>query len=131
MYVTAIFAAILALIFIRLSFNVIEPRHLLRVSWRRAIHAHRNFVEYVPMSLLLMGTLEFNGAPTLWVATLGMLLLLSRYFHSKGMHSGDSDFQNIVMGMKFTLFGLALLALSNVVWIAYIFIASAKFAAIH
>lgn len=131
MYVTAIFAAILALIFIRLSFNVIEPRHLLRVSWRRAIHAHQNFVEYVPMSLLLMGTLEFNGAPTLWVATLGMLLLLSRYFHSKGMHSGDSDFQNRVMGMKFTLFGLALLALSNVVWIAYVFIASAKFAAIH
>jgi uncharacterized protein len=131
MYVTAIFAAILALIFIRLSFNVIEPRHLLRVSLRRAIHAHRNFVEYVPMSLLLMGTLEFNGAPTLWVATLGVLLLLSRYFHSKGMNSGDSDFQNRVMGMKFTLFGLALLALSNVVWIAYVFIASAKFAAIH
>jgi uncharacterized membrane protein YecN with MAPEG domain len=83
------------------------------------------------MSLLLMGTLEFNGAPTLWVATLGVLLLLSRYFHSKGMNSGDSDFQNRVMGMKFTLFGLALLALSNVVWIAYVFIASAKFAAIH
>jgi uncharacterized membrane protein YecN with MAPEG domain len=83
------------------------------------------------MSLMLMGTLEFSGAPTLWLATLGVLLLLSIYFHSKGMNGGASDFQNRVMGMKFTLFGLALLALSNVVWIAYVFIASAKFAAIH
>lgn len=139
MYVTASFAAILTFIFIRLSFNVIELRKLHRAPLKvgdieplkRAIRAHGNFVEYVPLSLILLGVLELNGAPAIWVATLGAFLLLGRHFYAKGMNSDGVNSQNRVIGMKFTLVGLALLAFSNVMWLAYVLVASAKFAAIH
>lgn len=139
MYITASFAAILTFFFIRLSFKVIELRKLHRTPLggedieplKRAIRAHGNFVEYVPLSLILMGVLELNGAPTIWISLLGTFLLLGRHFHAKGMISDGVNFQNRVIGMKFTLVGLALLALSNVMWLAYVFVASVKFAAIH
>jgi len=139
MYVTAIFSAVFAFIFLKLSFNVIELRKLHKVPFGHAdvdllegaIRAHANFSEYVPMGLILMGTLEFNGAPSFGVAVLGAFLVLGRYFHAKSMKRDGLDFEHRVTGMKFTLVGMALLALSNVVWIAYVFVASAKFASIH
>jgi uncharacterized membrane protein YecN with MAPEG domain len=139
MYVTAIFSTILAFIFIRLTFHVIELRKLHKVAFghggvdslEKAIRAHGNFSEYVPISLILMGTLEFNGAPSFWIVILGAFFVLGRYFHARGMNHDGPDFENRVTGMKFTLVTVALLALSNVIWIAYVLLAAAKFAAMH
>jgi uncharacterized membrane protein YecN with MAPEG domain len=134
-YVTAICSAILALMFIKLSFNVIELRRMHKVPFGvggidaldRAIRAHANFAEYIPVGLILMATLELNGAPWIWVAVLGSCLVLGRHFHAKGIRQDEPDFESRVTGMKFTLVAIALLAVSNLVWVAYSLIVSARF----
>jgi uncharacterized membrane protein YecN with MAPEG domain len=82
---TAVFASILALMFIKLSLGVIALRRKNKVSLGaggvdaldRAIRAHGNFAEYVPLGLCLIGALELNGAPLEIVGALGLLLFSS------------------------------------------------------
>jgi uncharacterized membrane protein YecN with MAPEG domain len=129
---TAVFASLLALMFIKLSFNVIGFRRKNKISLgaggvddlERAIRAHGNFAEYVPLGLLLMGALELNGAPAVLVALLGTLLVLGRYFHAKGIHQPPPEFSNRVRGMKLTFAALGLSALANLAWVGYRLIAS-------
>jgi uncharacterized membrane protein YecN with MAPEG domain len=124
---TAFFASILALMFIKLSFNVIGFRRKNKVSLgaggvdelERAIRAHGNFAEYVPLGLFLIGALELNGAPWGLVAVLGALLVAGRYFHAKGINEPPPNFTQRVRGMKLTFAALALSAIVNVAWVVY------------
>ncbi len=124
---TAVFASILALMFIKLSFNVIGFRRKNKVSLgaggvdelERAIRAHGNFSEYVPLGLFLIGALELNGAPWGLVAVLGALLVAGRYFHAKGINEPPPNFTQRVRGMKLTFAALALSAIVNVAWVVY------------
>ena len=137
LYVTAVFSGVLTLMFIKRAFHVIELRKVNKLSLgdggvdelMRSIRAHGNFSEYVPIGLIMMATLELNGAAWSWVAFLGGFLILGCHFHAKGMLGGDAAFEKRVIGMKFTLLGLALLALANIVWVSYLMIASIRFAA--
>jgi uncharacterized protein len=125
---TAVFAAILALMFIKLSLNVIGFRRKNKVALgaggvdelERAIRAHGNFAEYVPLGLFLMGALELNDAPLALVALLGGLLVLGRYFHAKGINEPPPEFTYRVRGMKLTFAALGLSALANIAWVAYL-----------
>ena len=129
--ITAVFASLLTLMFIRLSFNVIQLRTKNKISLGsggidaldRAIRAHGNFAEYVPLGLVLMGALELNGAPSGLVAVLGTLLILGRYFHAKGIQEQAPDFKNRVRGMKLTFAALGLLAVFNIGWVGFKLIA--------
>ncbi|BDU57132.1 membrane protein [Limnohabitans sp. MORI2] len=129
---TAVFASILALMFIKLSFNVIRFRRKNKVSLgaggvdelERAMRAHGNFAEYVPLGLFLMGALELNGAPLTLVALLGGLLVLGRYFHAKGINEPPPEFTNRVRGMKLTFAALGLSASANLAWVGYLVVTS-------
>jgi uncharacterized membrane protein YecN with MAPEG domain len=129
---TAVFASILALMFIKLSFDVIGFRRKNKVSLgsggvdelERAIRAHGNFAEYVPFGLLLIGALELNGAPFELVAPLGVLLVVGRYFHAKGINEPSPTFTNRVRGMKLTFAALGLSAIANAAWVGYLLISS-------
>jgi uncharacterized membrane protein YecN with MAPEG domain len=137
--VTAVFSGLLSLFFIKISFKVIQLRKLHNISLgsvandelERAIRARANFLEYVPLSLLLMVSLELNDAPLVLVMMLGMFLFLGSYLHAKYMNQAEALFAERVKGMQFTFFALALLALSNIIWVAYGFVASVQFASIH
>jgi len=130
--VTAIFASILALMFIKLSFDVIRFRRKNKVALgggsveelERAIRAHGNFAEYVPLGLFLIGALELNEAPLELVAPLGVLLIAGRYFHAKGINQPPPDFTNRVRGMKLTFAALGMSALANIAWVAYLLFSS-------
>lgn len=130
--VTAVFASLLALMFIKLSFDVIRFRRKNKISLgaggieelERAIRAHGNFAEYVPFGLFLIAALELNGAPLELVAPLGALLVVGRYFHAKGITEPPPHFTNRVRGMKLTFAALGLAAIANVVWVGYLFISS-------
>jgi len=123
--VTALAASILALIFIRLSFAVITFRKRHRVSLgsgghddlERAIRAQGNFAEYVPLSLLLLACLEWNGAPRWLVAIPAVAVIVGRLFHAKGMHDKPPGFRRRVLGMQLTLTALLALAGLNLGWI--------------
>jgi hypothetical protein len=91
--VTALYAALLGLLLIYLSARVSQHRRRARVSLglgediglERAARAHGNFIEYVPIGLILMALLEPEMA-SLWVMhLLGAMLLAGRLLHAFGM----------------------------------------------
>ncbi len=46
---------------------------------------HMNFVENVPIALILMALVEINGAPSMWIHFLGLPLLAARIVHPFGI----------------------------------------------
>lgn len=123
--VTTLTACILTALFIHLSFAVIRLRRHHRVGLgsggvdelERAIRAQGNFVEYVPIALILLACLELNGAP-LWVtAILGIALVTGRVIHAKGINQPPPHFTNRIIGMRFTITTLIMLVVFNLVWL--------------
>ena len=87
--VTPLYAGLLALWFIVLSARVISLRRSARVSLgdgghpmlTRAIRAHANFAEYVPLALLLLVILEMSRFSIYLIHVLGVVLLIGRLMH--------------------------------------------------
>jgi uncharacterized membrane protein YecN with MAPEG domain len=125
--VTSIIAAVLTIIFIKLSMAVIGLRRKNKVGLgsgghddlERAIRAQGNFAEYVPFGILLIACLELNGAPWWLVAVPGLTLIIGRLFHAKGMNEPPPNFSNRVTGMKFTFNTLITLVILNFGWSLY------------
>jgi uncharacterized membrane protein YecN with MAPEG domain len=125
MIITSVAASILALIFVKLSMNVIALRRQNRVglgfggveALERAIRAHGNFAEYVPLALILVATLEYNGAPRWLVAIPALMLIVGRVLHARGMQTPPPEFTQRVRGMMLTFASLVTLAVVYIVWI--------------
>ncbi len=121
---TSIIAAILTIIFVKLSFAVIGLRRKNKVGLgsggyddlERAIRAQGNFAEYVPSGLILIACLELNGAPWWLVILPGIALIIGRLIHAKGINEPPPNFSSRVLGMKFTFGTLITLAILNVGW---------------
>ena len=124
---TSIIAAILTIIFVKLSFAVICLRRKNKVGLgsggyddlERAIRAQGNFAEYVPIGLILIACLELNGAPWWLVILPGIALIIGRLIHAKGINEPPPNFSSRVLGMKFTFGTLITLAILNVGWPLY------------
>tara|TARA_B110000211_G_C13993839_1_gene515267 strand:- start:227 stop:634 length:408 start_codon:yes stop_codon:yes gene_type:complete len=56
-------------------------------SLKRRIRAFGNFIEYVPMCLIMLALIEFNGASEKLLWGLGVFLIIGRISHSVGMLS--------------------------------------------
>lgn len=90
---TALFAAILALVYAGLSFWVVAGRLSGDVlhgdggdkQLMKRIRSHGNFIEYVPLTLILIGLLEASGSSGALVKTLLVILLVARLLHPVGM----------------------------------------------
>ena len=125
--ITSIIAALLTIIFIKLSFAVIGLRRKNKVGLgsgghedlERAIRAQGNFAEYVPFGLILIACLELNGAPAWLVLIPGIALIIGRLIHAKGINTPPPDFSKRVLGMKFTFYTLITLVALNVAWTLY------------
>jgi len=93
MFVTPLYAAVFALLYVMLAINVIRFRLSEKVSFgdggnselKKAIRIHANFSENVPLALLLMWFLESMTFDTPMVFWLGAILLLARVSHVVGM----------------------------------------------
>lgn len=128
--VTSIFASTLTAIYIKLALNVISLRRKNQVSLgdggvddlEKAIRAHGNFSEYVPISLILMGCLELNQAPWWLVSIFGLSLTIGRLLHFLGMKDLPPDFSKRILGMQLTLNTLIALAVLNLGWVAFKFL---------
>ena len=128
---TSIIAAILTIIFVKLSFAVIGLRRKNKVGLgsggyddlERAIRAQGNFAEYVPIGLILIACLELNGAPWWLVILPGIALIIGRLIHAKGINEPPPNFSSRVLGMKFTFGTFITLAILNVGWSLYSLVA--------
>ena len=125
--VTSIIAAVLTIIFIKLSFAVIGLRRKNQVGigngghedLERAIRAQGNFAEYVPFGIILIACLELNGAPWWLVAIPGITLIIGRLIHAVGINEPPPNFSKRILGMKFTFATLFTLAVLNLGWSLY------------
>ena len=54
----------------------------------RVIRAHGNFVEYVPLALILLGGIEVSGASRLTCEVFAVLLIVARLMHPVGIIRG-------------------------------------------
>lgn len=88
-FVVPFYAAIFALLYIGLSFRVIMLRNSKRISLgsggdpalERAIRIHANFIEYVPLALILLTAMEMQRRSLYVLHILCLLLLLGRICH--------------------------------------------------
>jgi len=88
---TLIYAGLLGLLLVILSFNVMHnwvrvtgAGHDTDREMRRAERVLSSFVEYVPLALILLVMMELKGAPPPVLHVLGITLVVSRVLHAYG-----------------------------------------------
>jgi uncharacterized membrane protein YecN with MAPEG domain len=110
MITTAVYAAVLGLLFVALSVRTLRLRRTLRIAvgdggnpkMLRAMRVHSNFAEYIPFALFLIFLSETQGAHWLLVHALCLALLIGRLAHSYGVSQLDEDYRFRVSGMALT-----------------------------
>ena len=116
--ITALFASLLAFIYVSLTLNVMKLRrhhkvllgHKNHKDLEQAIRAQANFIEYVPFGLILLSCLEINKVHPLIVFILGGLLFVGRFLHAKSFTIPGTEKMKRVQGMKFTFWSMRLMA---------------------
>ena len=117
MTVTMITAGILALLLLFLAGYVIAGRVKFKIdlgdggneAMRQRIRAQANFVEYVPVALILMMLVETGSIGPRWlIIALGATLVIARLWHAQGILSKPGVSAGRFMGTNLT--GLVLLA---------------------
>ncbi len=98
--ITLLFASLHILLMLVLAIRVVGHRRALKIGigdggdtrLARKVRAHANFIEYVPLALLMLALLELGGLGAMWLWTLGGTLLLARVLHAAGLsrHAGYS-----------------------------------------
>ena len=120
MPITAFYAALLAALFISLSFRVIGQRGRAKIEIGpgqdpelfRRMRVHANFAEYVPIALLLLGLAESIKAPNALLHGLGLCLLTGRILHAYGLSKSPQIARLRGVGMLLTIASIALAALT-------------------
>lgn len=120
--ITALYASLLALIFLYLSFRVIGLRRSLKVGLGdggedllvKATRIHANFAEYIPFALILLACYEISGAGIIWVHLFGAALVIGRVLHAIGLTKSVGISSARIVGMSLTFLVLFILALLNI-----------------
>ncbi len=127
--ITALYAALLTLLVLRLLINVTQKRRKHKVSLgeggprdialQRAIRAHSNAVENIPLFLILLGFLEYNGAPTILIHLFGIIFTSARFMHAQAIRKGRKKHAHRVLSIRIMLFTFAALALLNLAFLPF------------
>ncbi len=117
--VTALYAGALGVLLVYLSMRVVNLRKSLQVSTGNGGHAalelaarvQGNCAEYAPIGLLLLALTEAQGAPSLAVHALGLMLLAGRILHFIGYGRTPDNLSLRIAGMVLTFAMLAFASL--------------------
>ena len=123
--ISALYIVLSAIIIGQLSMNVIKVRRQYKISigdgsnhaLQLAICAQTNAVEYLPIGMLLLISLEFNAANNLIIHALGITLLVGRIMHAKAMLA--DNLKRRVIGMQITFYTLLAMAVMNMGYLPY------------
>jgi uncharacterized membrane protein YecN with MAPEG domain len=119
--ITALYAAILALIVVALGINVTVHRVKLQVSlgdggnpqMLRMIRLHGNAIEYLPLALILMALYELNGGLHWILHVIGIALIAGRLIQTAAMWGTEIPKPGRGIGQTTTWLSIAVLALLN------------------
>jgi len=122
---TSLYAGILGLIYLKITFDTIMIRRTKKVSLgsgksNEILHmtsAHNNFSNYAPFFLILFYLAEMRGFSQITLHIIAMFFILGRLFHYYYMKYQEKSFTKRQIGMIFTLIPIALLSIINIVFI--------------
>lgn len=123
--ITALYASLLMLIMIWLTFQVIKQRRAGKIAYadggvkalQIARSAHGNAVDTIPITIILMILLELNGGSILLIHLSGLLLIIGRVMHGHAVLKDTLGGRK--KGMVLTLLSQLLLILSNLIYLPY------------
>lgn len=118
--IIAISAAVLALLFVFLSFRIISLRRKAQVALghggdaqlKRAIRAHANFAEYTPFCLILLFLLEMIVGHSVLVIAMAICLTLGRIIHAFGISQVKETLAFRQVGMILTFLAITVTAVA-------------------
>lgn len=122
--VTAIYAAVIALMMLALAYRVTGFRRRDEIGLGEAgsrdlqvaVRSHANLVEYAPIFLILLFVGEINGVTVDWLHGAGLLFVLSRFAHAWGMAaSGGRTHPGRLVGILGTWLAILIMAVM-VIW---------------
>lgn len=110
MKIISFYTSLLIILFFALSINTIKKRRKAKIALGhaenpellRAIRAHSNFAEYVPINLIALYLVEFQGAKSIFVHFLGLTIIIGRLLHAYGISQVNENFRFRVTGMALT-----------------------------
>lgn len=118
MPITLTYASIFALFALVLSFRAGSFRGKAGISvlfgdpanmeLAERVRVHQNFLEYVPMILIVMGAIEANGGSSVFLYLVGGLLIIARIAHAVGLKHEDMAHKGRFVGAA----GTALITLA-------------------
>ena len=119
MRTAALYVGLFGLLLIVLSMRVSLVRRDMRVSFgdgdsevlRRRIRAHGNFIEFVPVALLLLALAEHTGMGALFIHLFGIILLAGRISHAYGISQEREPLIFRMAGSSATLGVITILSL--------------------
>jgi uncharacterized membrane protein YecN with MAPEG domain len=110
MFVTPLYAGLLAFWFVVLSVRVVRIRQRGiafgddgDINHARVIRAQANFAEYVPLALLMMGFLEVSRFSIYLLHAFGIALIVARLVHGAALSFGRQPRLGRVAGAVLTL----------------------------
>jgi uncharacterized protein len=119
--ITAVYASLLAILYVVLSYRVAQRRMRFQVGLgtgqntelERAVRIHGNFAEYVPFALLLLALFETGGGPAWAVHVAGAGLLVARGLHALGLTQSSGRSPGRFGGVVTTWLIILALAVGN------------------
>ncbi|EJU9970442.1 MAPEG family protein [Vibrio alginolyticus] len=123
--ITALYSNILAILIIWLAVQVIKQRRLNQIAYadggvealQIARSAQSNATEYIPITLILMALLEFNSAYPTWIHLTGIIFVIGRVIHAKGILK--KDLKKRIRGMQVTFLVILSLVVLNMIYLPY------------
>lgn len=124
-HIVATYGSLLGLLFIYLSYRTVKFRRRDRVDIgtgdsrdvARAMRAHANFSEYVPLALILLLVLEQTAFAHWAQHLLGAALLIGRCLHAWGFTSRPGPNFGRVAGTALTWGVIIIAALGNLYYV--------------
>ncbi|MFD2166396.1 MAPEG family protein [Thalassotalea euphylliae] len=121
--ITALYASILAILFVALAFNVIRFRFKYKVGLGagehseldKAIRIHGNFAEYMPLAMLLMAGAELSNVDDAWLHIAGITFVVGRLLHTVGLTKTKGTSMPRFIGMISTFICMLVLAIVNII----------------
>lgn len=115
--ITFFYASFLGLLLVALSIQVLWARINAKKlpDWKpeTTFRVQANFVEYVPLAVVLLYLLEESGAPQIWVHILGATLVVSRLAHAWGLSSNPGATYARLFGAQMTFLLLSIMSFAG------------------
>lgn len=126
MHIAGFYIALNVLLVLALAIRVMWLRYTRRVGigsggddqLARAIRAHGNATEYVPLALLMLAVLAFEQFQPLWLHVFGITLLVARLLHALGLSSNPGMSFGRAVGITLTLLVMIAMAAALIVCFA-------------